>query len=101
MPDLQPVKAKVSECPVRHGATCTRRDSVTTGSWQDPIGDFGITELKIDVTKGYVPEQGFVVSVRNGPAGVTLSAPSLVASRDPGECFFPRIEASHVPLLDA
>jgi hypothetical protein len=56
MPYLQPVKAKVSKCPVGHSATCPRRDSLTTEGGQDPIGDLGVTELKIDVTKGYVPE---------------------------------------------
>jgi hypothetical protein len=101
MPDLQPVKAKVSKCPAGHGAICPRRDSLTTERRQDPVGDLGMTELKIDVAKGYVPEQVFAISVPNSPAGVTLSAPSLVPSLDPGDCLFLRIEPSHVPLLDA
>jgi hypothetical protein len=93
MPDLQPVKTKVSKCPVGHGATCPRRNPVTTKSRQDPIGDLGITDLKIDVAKGYVPEQVFAIRVpiaqlasrsarhRSCQASIQASASFSVSSR--------------------
>src|SRR6266498_2564490 len=68
------MESKVGECPVRHGTTCPRRDSVTTEAGQHPVGDLGVTKLKVDVAKGNVPEQRCAIGSRDRPTGVSLSA---------------------------
>jgi hypothetical protein len=71
------------------------------GSRANPVGDLGVTKLKVDVAKGNVPEQRCAIGSRDRPTGVSLSAPPLMPCPDPGERLFFRIEPSHVPLLDA